>query len=127
METSLRLARKFNRELNGDAPPVWDFRLPLGEPRLRDTSAAAIVACAYQELERLGAADRLITKTKESLLQNLCTDTYLNHDEKCPGVLREGQCNAYGRATAANAYMSWGDYYLMEALDRELNKSDTWW
>ena len=91
LDAALRLARKFNQELNGDAMPVWDFKLPAGEAPLRDTSAAAVVVCAYQELEKLGAADALITKTKESLLQNLCADKYLNFDEACPGVLRDGQ------------------------------------
>lgn len=127
LEASLRLARKFNREMNGDALPVWDFRLPAGEAPLRDTSAAAIVVCGYQELERLGVTDAGISRTKASLLASLCTDKFLNVDESCSGVLRDGQCNAYGRGTAANAYMSWGDYYLMEALDRELHDAETWW
>src|SRR5450756_1985262 len=64
LDASLHVARKLNQELNGDALPVWDFKLPAGEALLRDTSAAAVVVCAYQELEKLGAADALITKTK---------------------------------------------------------------
>jgi unsaturated chondroitin disaccharide hydrolase len=127
LDASLRLARKFNCELNGDAVPVWDFKLPAGEAPLRDTSAAAVVVCGYQELEKLGAADALITKTKESLLHNLCTDAYLNFDDTCPGVLRDGQVGANGPGSAQNAYMTWGDYYLMEALDRELHNGETWW
>lgn len=127
LDASLRLARKFNRELDGDAIPVWDFKLPAGETPLRDTSAAAVVVCGYQELEKLGAADALISKTKESLLCSLCTEQYLNFDETCPGVLREGQVGSDGPGSAQNAYMTWGDYYLMEALDRELNRGETWW
>jgi unsaturated chondroitin disaccharide hydrolase len=127
LDASLRLARKFNRELDGDAIPVWDFKLPAGEAPLRDTSAAAVVVCAYQELEKLGAADALITKTKESLLQNLCAEKFLNFDESVPGVLRDGQVGANGPGSAQNACMTWGDYYLMEALDRELHKGETWW
>jgi unsaturated chondroitin disaccharide hydrolase len=127
LDASLRLARKFNQLLNGDPIPVWDFKLPAGEQPLRDTSAAAVVACGYQELEKLGAADALISKTKQSLLQSLCTDAYLNFDAACPGVLRDGQVGANGPGSAQNAYMSWGDYYLMEALDRELHQGETWW
>jgi len=127
LDASLRLARKFNQELNGDAVPVWDFKLPAGETPLRDSSAAAVVVCGYQELEKLGAADALIIKTKESLLNHLCSDTYLNFDESCPGILRDGQVGSDGPGSARNAYMSWGDYYLMEALDRELHKGETWW
>jgi unsaturated chondroitin disaccharide hydrolase len=127
LEAALRLARKFNQELNGDVIPVWDFKLPAGEKPLRDTSASAVVACGYQELEELGAADALITRTKKSLLQHLCTDQYLNFDEACPGVLRDGQVGANGPGTAANAYMTWGDYYLMEALAKELFQANNLW
>lgn len=127
LDASLRLARKFNREMNGDSIPVWDFRLPAGEKPLRDSSAAAVVVCGYQELEKLGAADALITKTKESMLQHLCSDAYLNPDENCRGVLRDGQVGANSPGSAQNAYTSWGDYYLMEALDRELHRGETWW
>jgi len=127
LDASLRLARKFNRELNGDALPVWDFKLPAGEAPLRDTSAAAVAVCAYQELEKLGAADTLITKTKDSLLQNLCTEQYLNSDPACPGILRDGQVGITGPGSAANAYMTWGDYYLMEALAGELYGPQNLW
>jgi unsaturated chondroitin disaccharide hydrolase len=127
LDASLRLSRKFNSLLGGDAMPVWDFRLPAGEAPLRDSSAGAVAACGYQELEKLGAADALITKTKESLLRQLCGDACLNSDEACRGILRDGQVGADGPGSARNAYTSWGDYYLMEALDRELHQGETWW
>ena len=127
LDAALRVARKFNRELNGDAMPVWDFKLPPGEAPLRDTSAAAVVVCGCQELEKLGAADALITRTKETLLQNLCAGQYLNFDTGCPGVLRDGQVGSDGPGSAQNAYMTWGDYFLMEALERELFQAGTFW
>jgi unsaturated chondroitin disaccharide hydrolase len=127
LAASLRVACKFNELMNGDAIPVWDFGLPSGEAPLRDTSAAAVVACACQELEKLGAADLLISKMKKSLLANLCTEQYLDFDENCPGVLREAQVGFNGAGSAQNAYTSWGDYFLMEALDRELHGVEPWW
>ena len=127
LAASGRLAHKFNQLLNGDTMPVWDFMLPAGEKPLRDSSAAAVVVCAYQELENLGVADALIIKTIESLLNNLCADEYLNFDENCPGILKYGQVGSDGPGSAQNAYMIWGDYFLMEALDRELHRGETWW
>lgn len=127
LEASLRLARKFNSLLDEAVVPLWDFQLPAGEARLRDSSAGAVVVCGYQELERLGVADPLITKTKDSLLQQLCGEEYLNSDLACRGILREGQVGDDGPGSAKNAYTSWGDYYLMEALDRELHRTETWW
>jgi len=127
LEASLRVARKFNQELDGDDIPVWDFRLPPGAAALRDSSAAAIAVCGYQELQALGAADVFITKTRESLLQHLCSDAYLDFNEGCPGILKNGQVGVNGQPIAQNAYTSWGDYYLMEALARELFRTKTWW
>jgi unsaturated chondroitin disaccharide hydrolase len=86
-----------------------------------------VVVCGYQELEKLGVSDVLISKTKESLLSSLCTEAYLNFDEACPGILKDGQVGSNGPGSAQNAYMTWGDYYLMEALDRELHQGETWW
>jgi unsaturated chondroitin disaccharide hydrolase len=88
LDASLRLARKFNRELDGDPLPVWDFKLPAGEPPLRDTSAAAVVICGYQELEKLGAADTLISKTKESLMFELRRELSRSSERRASGCQR---------------------------------------
>jgi unsaturated chondroitin disaccharide hydrolase len=127
LDASLHVARKFNKELDGDDIPVWDFRLPTGAAPLRDSSAAAIAVCGYQELQTLGTADVLIAKTRESLLQHLCSDAYLDFSEARPGILKNGQVGVDGESLAQNAYTSWGDYYLMEALARELFHTKTWW
>ena len=51
LDASLRVARKFLSLLDEGVVPVWDFRLP-EDPALhiRDSSAAAIAACGFQEL-----------------------------------------------------------------------------
>lgn len=121
LEASRRLAKKFIENLDDEVVPVWDFRLPAGEPRLRDSSAAAVAVCAFQELLKHGD-DTLILKTKNALLNRLCSEDYLNNDLLCRGVLKNGQV---GRAK--NAYTSWGDYYFMEALVRELHSTPTFW
>ena len=102
--------------------PVWDFRLPAGAKPVRDASAAAVAVCGFQELEKLGAADAAIRKAKEALLDRICRDDYLNFDDNCRGVLRYG----IGIGDIIG-YSSWGDYYLMEALARELFQAETWW
>jgi unsaturated chondroitin disaccharide hydrolase len=127
LDAAVRVAGKFIQELNGDPVPVWDFCLPPGEARLPDSSAAAVVVCGFQELEALGAADGLILQSKRTLLRSLCSEAFLNFDDQCRGVLRDGQVGLGDAGLAQNAYTSWGDYYLMEALSRELFEAETWW
>ncbi len=122
LDAALRLAQKFLALLDAEVVPVWDFRLPAGAKPVRDASAAAVAVCGFQELEKLGAADAAIRKAKEALLDRICRDDYLNFDDNCRGVLRYG----IGIGDIIG-YSSWGDYYLMEALARELFQAETWW
>ena len=123
---ALRVARKFISLLDDEVVPVWDFRLEAGAPLLRDSSAAAVAVCAFQELEVVGAADEAIIAVKHALLERLCSDDYLDHDPAVAGVLKHGQVGD-GVGKAKSAYTSWGDYYLMEAVAREMGMKETWW
>jgi len=119
LDASLRLAKKFIAQLDSDVVPVWDFRLPKNSPRVRDASAAAIAICGFQELARHGVEDAAIAAAKSALLGRIGSD-YIDFNETCPGVLKSG----YGNK---DAYSSWGDYFLMEALSRELSGWQPWW
>lgn len=120
-DASLRLAKKFIANLDDEVVPVWDFRLPDGELRLRDSSAGAIAVCGFQELLRHGS-DPSLANAKDRLVRRLCRDDYLDPNPHCRGILKNGQV---GRAR--NAYTSWGDYYLMEALVVEKGTTQTFW
>lgn len=126
LDASLRIAHRFISLLDGEIVPVWDFCLDADAPRLRDSSAAAVAVCAFQELDALGAADPAITSARIALLDKLCSDTYLDFDPAVQGVLRFGQVGD-GVGRAKSAYTSWGDYHLMEALSREMGMKATWW
>lgn len=126
LDASLRVTRKFISLLDDEYVPVWDFRLAAGVPPLRDSSAAAIAACAIQELEALGMAEPAMTRTKHVLLARLLSPDYLDTSPTCRGVLRQGQVGD-GVGKARSAYTSWGDYYFMEALGRELGLPVNWW
>jgi unsaturated chondroitin disaccharide hydrolase len=120
LEASVRLAQKFVSELDVQAVPVWDFRLPANEPRIHDASAAAVAVCGFQELAKHHADDSKILKTKNALLERICSAEYLDFNENCHGILK----SAYGNRIA---YSSWGDYFLMEALSRELEMGESFW
>jgi unsaturated chondroitin disaccharide hydrolase len=120
LEASQRLAKKFIAQLDAEIVPVWDFRLPPNTATIRDASAAVVAVCGFQELQKLGAADALILKTKNALLSRICSEDYLDTNENCRGVLK----SAYGNKVA---FSSWGDYFLTEAVARELFQTDAWW
>jgi unsaturated chondroitin disaccharide hydrolase len=119
-DAATRLALNFVSQLDTELVPVWDFRLPPGEPAIRDSSALAVFVCGLNELTRQGGAGSKFVPFTQPLLRRLCTDEYLNADERCRGLLR----SAYGNRAA---YSSWGDYFLMEALARELFQFEAWW
>lgn len=113
LATAERLALKFISLLDKEVVPVWDFNLPSGKPPVRDSSALAIAICGFKELAKQGGQDSRFYHATRPLLLRLCSEDYLNCDENCRGVLK----SAYGDKVA---YSSWGDYFLMEALAREL-------
>ncbi len=126
LDASLRVARKFISLLDEEVVPVWDFRLGPGEEKLRDSSAAAVAVCAFQELEAQGAADEVISSVKEAMLKKLCSSEYLDTDPEIQGILKLAEAGD-GVGRAKSAYTSWGDYYFMEALAREMGMEKTWW
>ena len=120
LQASVRLAKKFITEPLIDGVPLWDFRLPSDRPQVPDASASAITACGIQELAKHQAADAELLAAKDRLLERICRADYLDADPNCPGILK----SAYGDKPA---YSSWGDYYLMEAVSRELKGEETFW
>lgn len=126
LDASLRVSRRFVSLLDGEVVPVWDFRLTTGETPIRDSSAAAVAACAILELEALGQSEPSLTLAKDAMLARLVSPDYLDGNPYCRGILKHGQIgDGVGKARAA--YTSWGDYYFMEALGRELGIPITWW
>jgi unsaturated chondroitin disaccharide hydrolase len=120
LEAAVRIARKFITQLDANLVPVWDFRLPADAKPVTDASAAAVMVCGVQELAKHGAADEELLEVKKSLLNRICTADYLETNPACPGVLKNG----YGNRVA---FSSWGDYFLMEAVSRELGLGESFW
>ena len=120
LQASVCLTKRFLEELDQEWVPVWDFRLPPGQVRVRDASASAIVVCGLQELAKHQAVDAKLTSAKNRLLERICRPDFLDDSPHCPGILKSG----YGNQPA---YSSWGDYYLMEAVARELKGDATFW
>ncbi|MCU0772505.1 MAG: glycoside hydrolase family 88 protein [Verrucomicrobia bacterium] len=126
-DTALELAQVFIAQLDDEVVPVWDFRLPPGAPPVRDSSAAAIAACGLAELLDHGCDEPLLRAAHRQLLGRLCSPDYLDADEAQAGLLRRGQVGSGIPGVARSAYTSWGDYFFMEALARDLGVTEPWW
>jgi unsaturated chondroitin disaccharide hydrolase len=126
LDASLRLARKFIANLDAEIVPLWDFKLTAAAPRIRDASAASVAICGFQELLKHQVGDPQLQTAARNLLHRLCSEDYLNVDENCPGIQKKGMVGAENKM-GKNAYTSWGDYYLMEALAGELFQGEIWW
>lgn len=120
LETALGLANNFIAQLDNQIVPIWDFHVAADNQPMRDASAAVIAACGIQELAKHGVGDANLLKIKDALLDRVCKDDYIDSNAMCPGILK----SAYGDKPA---YSSWGDYFLMEALARELFQFQPWW
>ena len=126
LNASLKLARKFLACLGSAAIPVWDFKLPAGEFPLLDSSAAAVAVCGLQEILRHKPEEKELAAAAQKMLAALCSDAYLDANDACCGVLRLAEVGE-GIGKAKNAYTSWGDYFLMEAVANELQMGDLFW
>jgi unsaturated chondroitin disaccharide hydrolase len=126
LETAIKLARNFVENLDEQSIPVWDFNLHEGEERLRDSSAAAIAVCGLKELLRHAPEQCELKGAAARMVARLCSAEYLNSDSACPALLRNAQVGD-GQGRAQNVYASWGDYFFMEALSRELGQGKMFW
>lgn len=121
LEASGTLAQRFLEETRKDGQdlvPPWDFRLPEGREKTRDSSAAAIAACAFHELGKYRGTERFRDEGAR-ILDRLMERDYQNNDMESSGFLV--QSNGLGHCT------SFGDYFYMEALLRYMDDFKPYW
>ena len=140
LDTAVKVAEKYLASLDNGPVPVWDFRLPdelpakicrnakglaatwdesLSENRVYnvDTSAAAIMTCAFQLIIKHREIPELSDYIKEAL--TVLSNEYLDTEVQVPGMLK--------RSNGRDVYTIYGDYYYMLALAVELYGIDTCW
>ncbi len=126
LDVSEKIALRFAENLGTDGIPVWDFNMLEGDNYQLDTSAASPAVCGILELEKWGVQSPKLETAKNQMLEALTSGEYLNTDENIQGILSDAEVGD-GVGKARYAFTSWGDYYLMEALDRVLYNRETWW
>jgi hypothetical protein len=107
-----------------DKIPYWDFNAPNIPKALRDSSAAAIIASALLELSEYAESEmrKRYFNDAKTILKNLLTPKYLAKVGKNGGfILKHGVGNMPNN-TEIDAPLTYGDYYLIEAMIRYKNK-----
>jgi unsaturated chondroitin disaccharide hydrolase len=106
--------------LPADKIPYWDFNAPNIHNALRDSSAASIVASALLELG--GYADKKdgirYYETAKTILSSLLTPEYMAKVGTNGGFLLKHGVGNMPNKTEIDTPLSYGDYYLVEAMMR---------
>ncbi|GGL21740.1 glycosyl hydrolase [Halarchaeum grantii] len=121
-DLSATLGDYYLHEIPDDHVPRWDFDAP--EPEIRDTSAAAIAACGFDELaRRLPSADERVPAYRHAALATLesLTENYAAGPD-ADGLLTDA---AYHRTEGDyDECCLWGDYFYVEGLVRATEHAD---
>jgi unsaturated chondroitin disaccharide hydrolase len=106
--------------LPADKIPYWDFNAPNIPNALRDSSAASIVASALLELGGYAAKKDGIRyyETAKTILSSLLTPEYMAKVGTNGGFLLKHGVGNMPNKTEIDTPLSYGDYYLVEAMMR---------
>jgi unsaturated chondroitin disaccharide hydrolase len=106
--------------LPGDKIPYWDFNAPNIPNALRDSSAASLIASALLELG--GYVDKKeglhYYDASKKILSSLLTPEYIASEGTNGGFLLKHGVGNMPNKTEIDTPLSYGDYYLVEAMMR---------
>ncbi|MFD1910921.1 hypothetical protein [Halodurantibacterium flavum] len=137
-QLAAKLADHALDQLGSDPVPVWDYRLPEGAERFKDSSAGSItsaglftIADIYQRTGDVGRADRY-RKAALWMLQGLRENHDLTRDLAAQGLLSGGasdvpRAERSGERYLTDAMLPYGDYYYFEAVLRALGHREFFW
>lgn len=106
-----------------DYIPIWDFYLPEYENLMKDSSAAAIAASAFWNIDNKIPKNQMqgqilrAGEVSDKIFEEL-TKNYLAPQEN-ENILTKAQTGS------RNAGCVWGDYFFIELLMKRIHKEDT--
>ena len=124
LDAARRIARNFMAHIRADGLTDCDFCQPAGEERI-DNLAGAIAACGLQELAALTGEDAWrqgAERLTDGLLEH-CADW---GTERC-GILTRCTASYHDDGAGRHTNMTYGDYFLVEALMRLCGKDPALW
>lgn len=112
-----------NPNMPKDMIPYWDFDAPNIPNALRDSSAAAIISSALLELKDYvdDEAKQEYQNKATLILENLLTPKYIAKEGSNGGFLLKHGVGNMPNKTEIDVPLTYGDYYLVEAMLRYKN------
>ena len=128
LEAAKRVAHFFLANLPEDSVPHWDFRLPPGVERFRDTSAGACAACGLLEIARAVPEEEseLYQSAGERILRSIYENYGAWDNQAEEGLILHGTSH-YPERRNIDVPLIYGDYFFVEGLARLRGNAATFW
>lgn len=128
LEAAKRVAHFFLANLPEDSVPHWDFRLPPGVERFRDTSAGACAACGLLEIARAVPEEEseLYQAAGERILRSMFENYGAWDNQAEEGLILHGTSH-YPERRNIDVPLIYGDYFFVEGLARLRGNAATFW
>jgi len=128
LEAAKRVAHFFLANLPEDSVPHWDFRLPPGVERFRDTSAGACAACGLLEIARAVPEEEseLYQAAGERILRSIYENYGAWDNQAEEGLILHGTSH-YPERRNIDVPLIYGDYFFVEGLARLRGNAATFW
>lgn len=128
LEAAKRVAHFFLANLPEDSVPHWDFRLPPGVERFRDTSAGACAACGLLEIARTVPDEEsvLYQAAGERILRSMYENYGAWDNQAEEGLILHGTSH-YPERRNIDVPLIYGDYFFVEGLTRLRGNAATFW
>ena len=128
LNAAKQVAHYFISQLPEDHVPLWDFRLPEGIEKYRDSSAGACAACGLLLLADLvspleGAS---YFKAGEAILNSLYTNYGAWNNDQEEGLILHGTSH-YPEQKNMDVPLIYGDYFYVEGLSRLQGHTKQFW
>ena len=125
-ETGRKMALRFMAELPDDDVPLWDLWLPEGAPAYRDSSAASIALVGLLRMAKVDPANAdeyhgFAMRLFDALVQHCWDDR-----PEAQGLLKHGASHV-PNGQFMDAYMIYGDYFMLEALTMLTDTHTDFW
>ncbi|MFP4974767.1 glycoside hydrolase family 88 protein [Paenibacillus sp. CN-4] len=128
LQAAKRVAQFFLTRLPDDLVPHWDFRAPLAERQLRDSSAGACAASGLLLLaDKCGELEGDVYREPAvRMLESLYRNYGAWEDPNEEGLILHGTSN-YPNRTNLDVPLIYGDYYFVEGLARLRGEGPFFW